>query len=203
MKVRNIFVNVYVKNLLIAIVILGILVFLVLQWLNIYTRHGKQVTVPDVKGMQVEQAAPFFKQQTLQYVVVDSMYAKNKAAGSILETVPPVGTSVKEGRTIYLTINSHTAHLLTVPPVADMSQRQASAILLSLGFESVRIKSVPGKYKVLVVGLETAYGQSLNAGSPIPANTNLVLLVNSGEEDISSLSDSVDILTEDSEEYWY
>jgi beta-lactam-binding protein with PASTA domain len=203
MKIRSLFVNIYVKHLLIALAILVVLIFIVLQWLDIYTRHGKQVAVPDVKGMLVEDAVPLFKQKTLQYEVIDSMYAKNKVAGSILETVPPVGTNVKEGRTIYLTINAHTAQLLTVPPVIDMSQRQASSILASLGFESVKIKSVPGAYKDLVVGLETTYEQPLDAGSRIPANTSLVLLVNSGQEAVFSFSDSAEILKEDSEEYWY
>lgn len=202
MKIGKLFANIYIKNILIAIAILIILVFIVLQWLNVYTHHGKQVTVPDVKGMQVEQAAPFLEQKSLHYVVVDSIYAKNQVAGSILETVPPIGTNVKEGRTIYLTVNAGTAQLLTVPAVIDMSQRQASALLLSLGFESVKIRTVTGAYKDLVVGLETAGGRTVETGSRIPANTTLSLLVSSGEADIS-LPDSVEVITEDSEESWY
>jgi beta-lactam-binding protein with PASTA domain len=202
MKIGKLFANIYIKNILIAIAILIVLVFIVLQWLNVYTHHGKQVTVPDVKGMQVEQAAPFLEQKSLHYVVVDSIYAKNQVAGSILETVPPIGTNVKEGRTIYLTVNAGTAQLLTVPAVIDMSQRQASALLLSLGFESVKIRTVTGAYKDLVVGLETAGGRTVETGSRIPANTTLSLLVSSGEADIS-LPDSVEVITEDSEESWY
>ncbi|GHT47655.1 PASTA domain-containing protein [Bacteroidia bacterium] len=198
----KLFANIYIKNIGIAIVILIVLIFIVLQWLNVYTHHGKQVTVPDVKGLQVEQAAPFLEQKSLHYVVVDSIYAKNQAPGSILETVPPIGTNVKEGRTIYLTVNADTAQLLTVPAVMDMSQRQASAMLLSLGFESVQIRTVSGAYKDLVVGLETASGQTVEAGSRIPANTTLNLLVSSGEADIS-LPDSAEVITEDSEESWY
>jgi beta-lactam-binding protein with PASTA domain len=202
MKIRTLFTNIYIKNIGLAIAILIVLVFIVLRWLDIYTHHGKQVAVPDVKGMQVEQAAPFFEQKSLHYVVVDSIYAKNKTAGSILETVPPVGTNVKEGRTIYLTVNALNAHLITVPAVEDMSQRQAFALLQSLGFESVRIKTVDGAYKDLVMGLETSDGRSLQAGSRIPANTPLNLLVNSGERELDSL-DIEENMTEDSEESWY
>jgi beta-lactam-binding protein with PASTA domain len=202
MKSRNLLANVYVKNILIALVILIVLIFSVLQWLDVYTRHGKQVTIPDIKGMQVEQAIPFLVQQSLHYTVVDSMYVRNKPAGSILETVPPVGTPVKEGRTIYLTVNSINAQLLTVPQVTDMSQRQAEAILRSLGFESVHIRSVPGTYRDLVTGLQTAGGVKLDAGSLVLANTSLVLLVSSGQAESYIPNDSLSI-SEDSDDDLY
>lgn len=163
-----------------------VLVFVVLAWLNSYTRHGSQVEIPDVKGMQVADAAPFLAQKRLRYEVIDSTFVRNKAAGSILETVPPVGTNVKEGRTIYLTVNSRTAQMLIVPVVKDMSQRQAKAILKSVGFETVTVKSVSGAYKDLVMGLETK-GRELNSGERLPADTPLTLLVSSGvEEEIFS-----------------
>ncbi|GHV55593.1 PASTA domain-containing protein [Bacteroidia bacterium] len=190
----------YVKNILIALVILVVLIFIVLQWLDIYTRHGKQVAVPDIKGMRVEQAAPFLTPK-LQYAVVDSMYVRNKPAGSILETVPPVGTNVKEGRTIYLTVNSTTAQLLTIPQVMDISQRQAEAILRSLGFENIRIRMVPGAYKELVTGLEMGAGTSVVPGNRIPANTPLVLLVSSGQAEIFIPDDTT--LIEEPEEGWF
>ncbi|MDR2805948.1 MAG: PASTA domain-containing protein [Dysgonamonadaceae bacterium] len=197
----KILATVYVKNVLIAVVILIVLIFIVLQWLNIYTRHGKQVVVPDVKGMQVEQAAPFFLQQSLQYAVVDSMYVRNKPAGSILETVPPVGTNVKEGRTIYLTVNSVMAKMLIVPQVTNMSQRQAEAILQSLGFESIQIRVMPGAYRDLVIGLQNSKGADLVAGKHIPVNTSLILLVSSGQASLFMPDDTTTVISEDLEEY--
>lgn len=206
MQSRNILVNAYVKNILIALVILMALIFIVLQGLSVYTHHGKQVDVPDVKGMQVEQAVPFLIRKSLHYEIVDSMHVRNKPAGSILETVPPVGTNVKEGRTIYLTVNSITSRMLTVPQLLDdkgfpsMSQRQAEAMLRSLGFETIRIRLVPESGKDLTVGLQTAEGTALVAGNRIPANTSLVLLVSSGERQIYVPNDSITI-PEDPEEY--
>jgi beta-lactam-binding protein with PASTA domain len=183
MKFRSFFTNIYVKNLLIAFAILAVLIFLVLRWLDIYTNHGNQVAVPDVVGLQVAEAAPFFRQRTLSYVVIDSSFVKNRPSGSILETIPPVGTNVKEGRTIYVTVNSYSAHLLVVPEVKNMSQRQASAMLKSLGFESVTITMVPAAYRDLVLGLETRK-KTLSAGDRLPADTPLTLLVSSGDGEI-------------------
>jgi hypothetical protein len=202
MKNRSLFSNIYVKNALIAVIVVIILIFIVLCWLDIYTNHGKQVAVPEVKGLQVADAAPFFEQRALNYVVVDSVYVKNKTPGSILDMVPPVGTNVKEGRTIYITINSHSAQMLTIPEVKDMSQRQALAMLTSLGFESVRVRTVPGDYKDLVLGLENGR-QALYAGDHLPADALLFLLVSSGERDPFSLEEDGDTVELNDEEAWY
>jgi beta-lactam-binding protein with PASTA domain len=202
MNTRSFFSNIYIKNLLIAVFIFIVLVFAVLWWLDSYTNHGKKVIVPDVKGLRVTDAAPLFERQTLQYVVIDSSYVKNKLPGSILETVPPVGTSVKEGRTIYITVNSYIAQMLIVPSVKDMSQRQASAMLKSVGFERVSIQLVSGAFQDLVLGLETG-GQILNGGDRIPADTPLILLVSSGQEEISFPEGDEILLDNDSEESWF
>ena len=202
MKIRNFFWNVYVKNILIAVVILIVSVFIVMQWLNIYTLHGKQVAVPDIKGMQVAEATEFLVRKSLQYTIVDSMYIRNKPAGSILEITPPVGTNVKEGRTVYLTVNSVAAQLLTVPKVMDMSRRQAETTLRSLGFENIQIRLEPGIHKDLVIGLENIGGATINAGSRIPANTSLALLVCSGEGEALILEENI-TPSEDLDESWY
>ena len=204
MKIPNFFMNVYVKNVLLALAIVLLLIFIVLSWLNAYTKHGKEVVVPEeVKGMQVAEAAIFFKKATLNYIVIDSVFFKNKPVGSIIETIPPVGTRVKEGRTIYLTVNSGTAHMLIVPAVKDMSQRQAIASLNALGFESVNIKLVSYAYRDLVLGLESR-GSSLSPGDRIPADTPLTLLVSSGEGEV--LPDSTETMIPEAtpeEEQWF
>ena len=77
--------------------------------------------VPDVKGMSVSEAEKMFRDQGLTYVVSDSNYVKNKPSGIILDLNPSVGQKVKEGRTIYLTINTLSTPLCVVPDVAAVS----------------------------------------------------------------------------------
>ena len=191
-----------IKNIALALAIVLVLVFMVMLWLNIYTSHGRQVSVPDVKGMQVEQAAPFFKQRSLQYIVMDSIFIRNKPAGSILETTPPAETHVKEGRIIYLTVNSATAQLLIVPQVTEMSRRKAESTLRLSGFETIRIQSRPGPFFDYVVGLETTGGDPVVAGSRLRANTPLVLLVGSGVGE-TPIPETDEMPSEDSDEYEY
>ncbi|MDR1683229.1 MAG: PASTA domain-containing protein [Candidatus Symbiothrix sp.] len=203
MNLKKYFFNVYTFNLMVAVAIAVVLILLTLAWLKVYTNHGQQVTVPDVKGLQLESATPLFTLQKLQYAVVDSIYVKNKPAGCIIETVPPVGTHVKEGRTIYLTLNAYTAHLLTIPSIIDLSQPSALRILTTMGFEKVSSKTVPGNYADLVVALENDRGQRLLAGDRIPANTQLILFISSGYEAVDSTVDTEAVLESESAEYWY
>ena len=39
------------------IVVVVVMIFGVLKWLDIHTHHGETVAVPDVKGMTVDEAA--------------------------------------------------------------------------------------------------------------------------------------------------
>ena len=82
-----------------AVVVVGLL-FGVLKGLDIYTRHGEAVIVPDVKGMGVEEAEKMFRNRGLVCIVSDSSYVKTLPAGCILEYNPAAGQKVKEGRTI-------------------------------------------------------------------------------------------------------
>jgi len=202
MKKRTVFNNIFVINIIGLILVSAVLVIAVLVWLGYYTQHGKAVEVPDVRGISVEKAEPFFTKINLNYSVVDSVFNKNASPGSIVETTPPVGSMVKEGRTIFLKVNSFLPQLITIPEVKDTSQRQAFATLRSLGFENISIKIVPGVYKNLVIGIESK-GVTMEAGQRVPANTSLSLLVSSGSGDIQMLEIPEDSVVVKSDDSWF
>jgi beta-lactam-binding protein with PASTA domain len=202
MGMGKFFKNIYVKNLLAAVLVLVVLLIAVLAWLGIYTQHGEAVEVPDVKGLQVEKAEPFFASKELQYQIIDSVFSKGAIPGSIVETIPSVGSKVKKGRTIYLKINSFTAQLLTVPDVKDLSLRHALAMLKSIGFERVETKSVQGIYRDLVIGLESK-GVPVAPGEKIPVSTPLSLLVSSGTGEMIFTEDTSVILEGTPDESWF
>ena len=67
------------------------------------------------------------------------------AAGIVLDVNPGIGQKVKEGRTIYLTINTLSIPLRAVPDVADNSSlRQAQAKVLAAGFKLTEIQLMNG-----------------------------------------------------------
>lgn len=177
---------------IIAMVVVGVLiVFGALKGLDIYTRHGQAVVVPDVKGMSVSEAEKMFRDQGLTYVVSDSNYVKNKPSGIILDLNPSVGQKVKEGRTIYLTINTLSTPLCVVPDVADNSSvRQAQAKLMAAGFKLTENRMVSGE-KDWVYGV-IYQGHQLQIGDKAPIGATLTLMVGDGVQ--SAGADSVDMV---------
>lgn len=184
-------------NLIAMMAVVILLLFGVLKWLDVYTRHGEAVVVPDVKGMTVGEAEMLFRNHGLVCVVSDSSYVKNKPAGSILELTPSAGQKVKEGRTIYLTINTLDAPLHLVPDVADNSSvRQAQAKILAAGFKLSESELISGE-KDWVYGVKYK-GRQLNMGDKVPVGATLTLLVGNGETQVQD-SDSLEIVEDAAE----
>jgi len=175
----------------VMIVVVILLIFIVLHLLKGYTHHNKAVLIPDVKGLSVAEAAVFFENNGLRYNIVDSVYSKEHAPGSIVEMVPSVGAKVKEGRIVFITINANNVQKAAVPDVADLSYRQALALVQSKGFTSVEIKHIPGKYKDLAIGIELN-GKQLTPGELIPLSSHLFLIVydDSLGDDLDSMNDA-------------
>ena len=151
-------------NIIAMIVVMVVMIFGVLKWLDIHTHHGESVVVPDVKGMTVEEATKMFRNHGLVYVISDTKYVKDKAAGIILELKPGAGEKVKEGRTVYLTVNTLDVPLRAIPDVADNSSlRQAQAKLLNAGFKLNQVQLVNGEkdwvYGVKYQGRQLAAGE--------------------------------------------
>ena len=179
-------------NLIAMMAVVILLLFGVLKWLDVYTRHGEAVVVPDVKGMTVGEAEMLLRNHGLVCVVSASNYVKNKPAGSILELNPSAGQKVKEGRTIYLTINTLDVPLRLVPDVADNSSvRQAQAKILAAGFKLSENELISGE-KDWVYGVKYK-GRQLNMGDKVPVGATLTLLVGDGETQVQD-SDSLEIV---------
>jgi len=192
MGLEKLFKNIIVKNLVLVILLVIVLVFGISWWLNVYTQHGKSVEIPNVKNLKLELAKPLFEANNLYYQVIDSTYNKMVSPGTIIETIPPVGSKVKKGRTIYIRLNSYSAGMISVPDVRDVSQRQATAMLKALGFEKINTRWVDGQYQDLVMGLEYR-GRMLQIKDKVPADAVLTLLVSLGsntDEPMDSLSNT-------------
>ena len=201
--------NPYVLNLLLAVVVTSGLIYGTLKWLDKYTRHNEAVVVPDVKGLKMEEAAEFFKNNNLRYNVIDSVFSKEVEPGAIVELVPAAGSKVKEGRIVFITVNALTSQMATIPEVEDLSFRQAYALLRARGFESVEIEYVAGDFKDLAVSVELR-GKTLEKGEHVPLTAPLVLKVSSGDPNFSADSLSLDSLSvmpveslDSEEENWF
>lgn len=167
-------------HLLLFIGICSILLIGVHYWLNRYTHHNSAILVPDVTDLYVEEADVLFQEKGLRYEVVDSIHVDDKAPGVIIEQKPEANAKVKINRIIFLTINAEEERTIPLPYVKDFSQRQAVATLEAVGLKVSRIRFVPSEYRNLV--LDVKYdGNSIEAGTPIPAGSNISLVVGQGQ----------------------
>ena len=166
-------------NILAMPVVLIILVFATLRWLDAYTRHGEGVMVPDVKHKPVAEALSILEAQDLQGQVADSTYVKTLPPGCVLEYNPPMNQKVKKGRIIYLTVNTQNVPLMDLPDVADNSSlREAEARLLAAGFKLMPNDTVPGE-KDWVYGVKMG-GRVLGQQEKVPQGAYLTIVVGDG-----------------------
>ena len=99
-------------------------------------------------------------------------------AGIVLDQTPSGGSRVKEGRTIYLTINTLEIPKIKLPDLADNSSvRQAAAKLKSMGFRLTEPELIPGEQD-WVYGIKYK-GKEMHAGDAIPYEASLTLRVGS------------------------
>jgi beta-lactam-binding protein with PASTA domain len=188
-------------NLIAMAVVVALLIYGVLAGLDSYTRHGEAVVVPSVRDKSVAEANRILAGRRLIGIVSDSTYVKTKPAGYVLECTPAAGQKVKEGRTIYLTVNTLNVPKQAVPDVSDnSSMRQAQARLTAAGFRLDEIEYIAGE-KDWVYGVKYN-GVMLTGAEQVPTGATLTLVVGNGERSAESDSLSIDKPTA-SEEEWF
>lgn len=168
--------------------------WLAMLWLDVWTRHDDTITVPPVKTLSYGEAAARLDQHGLVTVLSDSVYDKSTRPGTVIDQNPKVGTIVKEGREIYLTINAFSPKMVSLPTLTDISLRQAKSILEGLEIKKVVEKRVPSDFKDLVLAVRYK-GTRLSPGARVPVNATIELEVGEGKAE-----ELIDTVGEDSVE---
>lgn len=162
-----------------ALVAVG-LVWGVFKWLDHYTDHDVAVTVPEVKGLQLSEAVRLLQEQKLKPVVSDSVYNTSQPGGIILDMTPAQGAVVKEGRAVYLTVNTNRPPMRIIPDLIDNSSlREAEAKLRAMGFMLDENDTIEGEQD-WIYGIKYK-GASLQNGDEVPLGATLVLEVGGGD----------------------
>lgn len=167
------------KRLLLAIVIFVALAWVTIALIDVYTHHGESETVPDLRGLYVEEADLLLNNHGLYSMVIDSVFVRDKKLGTIIEQIPAYNSTVKRNRPIYLIINSRQVRQIPVPDVNDVSFRQADAMLKSIGLNVSSVEYSPSEYKDLVIAIKYR-GRNISSGMRVPEGSSLVLVVGSG-----------------------
>ena len=106
-------------------VLLYIGFFASLHW---FTRHGEETIIPSVKGKDVASAVSQLRKMHFD-VYIDSTYEPAFKPLTILKQVPDSGSTVKQGRTVFLTVNMLTPPRIPMPNLVSLSYRSAEMLL--------------------------------------------------------------------------
>ncbi len=180
-------------QILIALGILFLLSYLFLHWLTYSTEHGHEIEVPSLSKMSESQVKEKLDAVNLEYVILDSVdFRKGFPKHSVVEQDPIPGDKVKEGRKIYLKINSSGFTTVVIPNLIEKTYRQAVPTLKSLGLEEGTITYKPylGRDMVLEMHLN---GKKLNPGDKVFKSSKIDLVLGDGkvgfdESDMNSRS---------------
>jgi eukaryotic-like serine/threonine-protein kinase len=117
------------KHLIYASLSVILLTYGALFWLGSYTKHGETIEVPNLKGMQVSEVESLLTGKELAYMVIDSVYNYKEKKGVVVRQVPDANSMVKEGRKIYITVNSMLPETVSMPDLVGKSKRIAIPLL--------------------------------------------------------------------------
>ncbi|WP_315350471.1 PASTA domain-containing protein [Hoylesella saccharolytica] len=178
--------NILAMALVVLIIIIGIK-----YALDIYTRHGEAIPVPDIRHKSQADAERLLQDQGLAMMVTDTGYVKTLPANYILEQIPVAGEKVKSGHVVYVIINSGNTPTITLPDIIDNSSlREAIAKLKAMGFKVGPPKYITGE-KDWVYGVAVR-GKNVATGDKIPVDATVTVLAGNGERGADDAINYVD-----------
>ncbi|KXN98469.1 serine/threonine protein kinase [Aequorivita aquimaris] len=182
--IQFVFSKAFLKQLLLAIVVLLVLAFLILWWLRFSTNHNETIEVPNLAKMSLDKVEEKLDEMDLRYEILDSAnYNPDFPKYSVIDQIPKPGKFVKEDRKLYLTLNPSGYRKIEVPDVLGRTRRQAEPTLLAMGFKIGKISYRP---HISDNVLEMRYkGEKLEVGTPLQKTSVIDLIV--GDESLNRI----------------
>jgi len=168
-----------------------VFIFLVKVFLNIYTRHGKEIELADYTNKSIKD----IQDEKVDIIVIDSIFNEDLPPLTIVNQYPEPGMKVKPGRKVYVTVVSNSYEKVPLPDLTDVTLRAATLQLQAYGFQIGRIEQVPSIGQTVIAikqnGREIPWGTYLKKGSVVD------IVIGSGmQENIDTLQTN----TEDDEQ---
>lgn len=161
--------------------IVAVAIFITFRWINSYTEHGVAIIVPDITGMQEEDAISKLAQHHLVGVSYDHAYVKGVPTGEITAQRPAAQAKVKRGRKVYLTVSSGNQPMIAIPDVIENSSlREAESRLRASGFRLTPNDTIAGDLD-WVYGIRYN-GRELKDEERVPEGAELTIIVGGGEK---------------------
>jgi eukaryotic-like serine/threonine-protein kinase len=166
-------------NLLAAILLAFLLIFLMLQLLGWITKHGDYLTVPSVQGKNTQESIKMLESKGFDVVIQDSIYTDSLPRGIVIKQLPDPNATVKVNRTVFLTVNRYVPPMIVMPQLEGKSLVFALDLLrrnhLKLGDTTYKADFMKGSV------LEQRYnGQKIAAGAKVRWGSKIALVIAGG-----------------------
>lgn len=169
-------------NILFAIVLLFLLLFLFLTSLDWLTHHGKILRIPQVTGKTLAEATKELDKQGFDIVIQDSVYVDTLPPLAVTKQFPEADAVVKENRKVYLTVNRAEAPMINMPQLVGQSFRSAAIVLKQFGLKLGDTSYVPDFAKNSVKN-QLYKDQEIPFGTKVPMGATIDLVLSSGISD--------------------
>lgn len=163
--------------MVLALVALG---YIALLFIDVFTSHGQQVQVPDVRNLPLEKAIDILEDAGLRWEISDSTtFYENFKPGIVIDQDPKAKSYIKKIRIIYLNVNAMHAPIIALPKLVDLPGRQGMATLKAMGFKHVTMDSIPSEMDGLILQV-TVDGHNVAPGKPVSVNSKIKITVGDG-----------------------
>ena len=168
-----------VNSALMAVVLVA-LGYIALLFIDVFTSHGQQVQVPDVRNLPFEKAVEILEDAGLRWEISDSTtFYENYPPGTVIDQDPKAKSYIKKIRIIYLNVNAMHAPIIPFPKLIDLPGRQGLATLKAMGFKHVTMDSVASENEGLILQV-TVDGHNVTPGHPVSVNSQIKITVGDG-----------------------
>ena len=112
-------------HFIVATIVTVLLFYFTIQFMDKYTGHAEEFELENFHRLTIEEASIEIEQLGLKYQIANYIFTDSVPKGTIFTQNPISGTFVKEGRTIYFTMNRSYDKKLPIPNVIGKSKKEA------------------------------------------------------------------------------
>ncbi len=175
LKSRIFFKQIAVTSLLLVVLVIGSM-----QWLSWSTKHGEQITVPDLTKKELPEVQQLLASQSLRFQVIDSAnYRADFPANSVISQKPSAGSMVKANKKIYLQLNPSGYSDISLPELIQVTQRNATSKLQAVGLRVGKVTYIDALGKDMVYGIKFR-NKLVKQGFKLPKMSEVELICGNG-----------------------
>ncbi len=145
--------------------------------MNMITRHGKEIRVPEVTGLHFDVARKRCKEQHLYIQETERQFNDEVKKNRIISQKPEAGTNTKMGRVIEVVV-SDGPELVTLPSLVNMTRKEARLTLRNMGLDVNQ--KIQTRYSEDVENGKIIFTQP-SSESMVPKGTQVTLFISMGK----------------------